>query len=71
MHGTFNRRTATNQLAKHLSLPETYKSFSLTKRKLQREYFERFEAICDEIRKAEPEHESSGSQSADVANLLI
>jgi len=42
------------RFAKELSLPATSEAFSLSERKLQREYFDRFEAICDEIKKAEP-----------------
>ena len=42
------------RLAKQLSLPLTCEAFGLSRRKLQREYFERFETICDEIRSAEP-----------------
>jgi hypothetical protein len=42
------------RFAVELSLPATCEAFSLSQRKLQREYFERFEAICDEVRGAEP-----------------
>ncbi len=42
------------RLAEHLSLPLTTEAFGLSRRKLQREYFKRFETICDEIRSAEP-----------------
>jgi hypothetical protein len=42
------------RLAHQLSLPLTSEAFGLSQRKLQREYFERFEAMCDEIRSAEP-----------------
>jgi hypothetical protein len=42
------------RLAQQLSLPLTSEAFGLSQRKLQREYFERFEAMCDEIRSAEP-----------------
>jgi hypothetical protein len=42
------------RLAKQLFLPLTSKSFGLSRRNLQRECFERFEAMCDEIRSAEP-----------------
>jgi hypothetical protein len=41
------------RLAKELSLRTTYQAFSLSRLALEREYFERFEAICDEIRSAE------------------
>lgn len=42
------------RLAVRLSLPLTSEAFGLPRRKLQREYFERFEAMCNEIRSAEP-----------------
>ncbi|HPD46236.1 MAG TPA: hypothetical protein P5279_04130 [Anaerohalosphaeraceae bacterium] len=42
------------RLARQLSLPATCKAFSLSQRRLQREYFDRFEEICNEIRSAEP-----------------
>jgi hypothetical protein len=42
------------QLARQLSLPLTYDAFSLSQEKLEREYFERFQAICKEIKNAEP-----------------
>jgi hypothetical protein len=41
-------------LAMRLSLPLTHDAFSLSPRKLQREYFDRFQAICDEIKKGCP-----------------
>jgi hypothetical protein len=41
------------QLAQRLGLPETLEAFSLSQRKLQKEYFDRFERICDEIKSAE------------------
>ena len=49
-----NFRQDAQKFAKDLSLPLTCEAFSLSKRKLQSEYFNRFEAICDEIRNAEP-----------------
>jgi hypothetical protein len=42
------------RLAEQLSLPLTCEGFGLSRGRLQQEYFERFEAICDEIRSAEP-----------------
>ena len=42
------------RLAEQLLLPVTCEAFGLSRRKLQREYFKRFEAICNEIRSAEP-----------------
>jgi len=42
------------RMAKTLALRLTHEAFSMSKRELEREYFERFESICDEIRAAEP-----------------
>jgi len=42
------------QLAERLDLAETREAFSLSQRKLQKEYFDRFERICDEIKSAGP-----------------
>jgi len=42
------------RLAEQLSLPLACEAFALSQRKLQGEYFDRFEAICDEIRSAAP-----------------
>ena len=41
------------KFAKELSLSASYEAFSLSRSGLQREYFERFEAICNEIKGAE------------------
>jgi len=41
------------EFAKRLGLAVTHEAFSLSRRKLQREYLDRFEAICDEIKGAE------------------
>lgn len=41
------------RLAEQLSLPRTSEAFGLSRRKLQWEYFDRFEVVCDEIRNAE------------------
>lgn len=41
------------KFAKRLGLATTHQAFSLSRRKLQREYLDRFEAICDEIKCAE------------------
>jgi hypothetical protein len=46
-------QTDAKQFAERLSLPTTFEAFSLSQRELQREYFDRFEAICSEIRGAE------------------
>src|SRR5688572_2494978 len=40
--------------AQVLSLPATLEAFSLSTKRLQREYFERFEAVCNELKNAEP-----------------
>jgi len=41
-------------MAGMLSLRLTHEAFSLSQGDLEREYFARFESICDEIRAAEP-----------------
>jgi hypothetical protein len=41
------------RIAEALSLPLTLEAFSLPQRDLEREYFDRFEAICNEIKDAE------------------
>src|SRR5438034_9972597 len=56
------------RFAKELSLPATCEAFSLSQHKLQREYFQRFEAICDEVRKAEPGAAPSGGPAAPLGN---
>ena len=53
-------QTDGKRFAKALSLPATCEAFSLSERKLQREYFDRFESICDELKKAEPGAALSG-----------
>jgi len=40
------------QTAESLSLRLTHEAFSLSRGDLEREYFDRFESICDEIRAA-------------------
>ena len=42
------------RIAKQLSLNLTHEAFSLPRADLGREYFDRFESMCDEIRQAEP-----------------
>ena len=42
------------QAAKALSLPLTRDAFSMEPAALEAEYFDRFDAICDEIKNAEP-----------------
>jgi hypothetical protein len=41
------------RIAEELSLGLTHQAFSLPQSDLEREYFDRFESICDEIRDAE------------------
>jgi hypothetical protein len=41
------------RMAETLSLRSTHEAFSLSRSDLEREYFDRFESICDEIRAAE------------------
>lgn len=41
------------RIAEALSLRLTHEAFSLPRRDLEREYFDRFEAICNEIKYAE------------------
>lgn len=52
MHPNF--QSDAKQLAKRLGLAVTYDAFSLSERKLQKEYFDRFERICEEVKNAEP-----------------
>jgi hypothetical protein len=40
------------RMAEELSLPRTLEAFAMTQSMLEREYFGRFELICDEIRNA-------------------
>ncbi len=40
--------------AGRLSLPLTHEAFSLPRARLQEEYFKRFEAMCEEVRRADP-----------------
>ena len=47
-------QTDAARLAKSLGLLTTQQTFSLSRRKLQGEYFGRFETICDEIKSVEP-----------------
>ena len=50
-----------SRLAEQLSLAYTRETFALPQAVLQREYFNRFLGVCDEIKNAEP------SPSADVS----
>jgi hypothetical protein len=52
MYPTFQSDAA--QFAQRLGLTATFEAFSLSQRKLQKEYFERFEQICDEIKSIDP-----------------
>ena len=45
-------RSEARDLSRKLSLALTYEAFSLPEADLQREYFERFDAMCNEIRRA-------------------
>jgi hypothetical protein len=54
--------------AKDLSLSATSEAFFLSERKLQREYFDRFEAICNELKKAEPGAASNGGPAGPFGN---
>jgi hypothetical protein len=51
MYPTF--QSDATQLAERLGLEAAREAFSLSQRKLQEEYFSRFERICDEIKSAE------------------
>jgi hypothetical protein len=52
MYPTFQRDT--QQFAQRIGLTATYEAFSLSQQKLQEEYFDRFEQICDEIKSIDP-----------------
>ena len=56
------------RFAKELGLPATSKAFSLPERKLQREYYDQFEAICNELKKAEPGAIRNGSPATGSGN---
>lgn len=56
------------RLAERLSLPLTSEAFGLSRRKLQREYFERFESMCNEIRSAEPGASPNGGPAERLGN---
>lgn len=47
-------RSDAKRFAKELSLPVACEAFSLSQKHLKREYFQRFEAICNELKNAEP-----------------
>jgi hypothetical protein len=50
VHPRFQEEAA--ELAKELSLAFTYETFSLSKEDLQLQYFERFDRLCDELKKS-------------------
>lgn len=50
------------RIAQDLSLRLTHETFSLSKRVLEQEYFNRFEAICNELKRAEPDRAPTGDQ---------
>ena len=52
MYPTF--QSDAQQLAQRLGLAATCEAFSLSQRKLQKEYFDRFESICDELKNVDP-----------------
>jgi hypothetical protein len=52
MYPTF--QTDARQFAQRLGLTATYEAFSLSQQKLQQQYFDRFEPICDEIKNVDP-----------------
>jgi hypothetical protein len=47
--------TDAKRIAAELALPLTTEAFSLSKEALETEYFDRFESICDEIKRAKPD----------------
>ena len=61
-------QTDAKRFADQLSLPVTREAFSLSRRTLQREYFDRFEAICNEIRGAEPGAPPNGGPATLLGN---
>jgi hypothetical protein len=66
-----NFQTDAKQLAKQLSLPVTYEAFSLSKRKLQRKFVDLFEAVCDEIKRAEPDAAPNGGPATPPGNSRV
>ena len=57
--------------AEQLSLSATCEAFSLSEQNLQREYFERFRTICNEIKNAEPGTAPSDGAATPVDNLGV
>jgi hypothetical protein len=54
-----NFQSDAKQLATQLALSNTLQMFSLSKRSLQQQYYDRFDKICAEIRNANPATESN------------
>ena len=52
MYPTF--QSDAKQFAQRLGLTVTYAAFSLAERKLQKDYFNRFEQICNEMKSVDP-----------------
>ena len=52
MYPTF--QSDAREFAQRLGLTATLEAFSLPPRKLQKQYFDRFEQICDEIKRVDP-----------------
>lgn len=52
MYPTFQRDAA--NLAQRLGLNATHEAFSLPQQELEKQYFDRFDQICEEIKNAEP-----------------
>jgi hypothetical protein len=51
------------RIAEALSLRVSLAAFSLTQGELEQAYFDRFESLCDEIRRAEPDDVGSSAGS--------
>ena len=52
LHADFQAEA--RRAAEYLALPLTFDAFSLNQSQLEQQYFDRFESICNEIRRAEP-----------------
>ena len=61
-------QTEARCIADALSLHRTREAFFLSRRDLQREYFNRFDGICTEIRGAGPTRGPSGGSAAPPGN---
>ena len=60
-------QTDATRFSKSLGLATTHALFSLSQRKLQRDYFDRFEAVCDEIKKAEHQTQTPNNKGCIAA----